>query len=66
MIIHDTFKAMGENVKHVADATAAVAAFGAMVQILPPLASLLTIIWMSLRIFDWVEARWNGEKLPKD
>lgn len=66
MTIHDILKAMGDNVKHIADATAAVAAFGAMVQILPPLASLLTIIWMSLRIYDWIEARWNGERLPKD
>jgi hypothetical protein len=66
MSVHTVFKSMGENVKHFADATAAVAAFGALVQILPPLASLLTIIWMGLRIFDWVEARWQGRKLSGD
>ena len=57
---------MGDNVKHIADGVAAVAAFGTLVQFLPPLASLLTIIWMSLRIYDWLEARFNGERLPKD
>jgi len=66
MIVHDIFKSMGDNVKHVADATAALAAFGSLVQIIPPLASLLTVIWMSLRIYDWIEARWNGERLSKD
>lgn len=66
MTIHDILKAMGDNVKHVVDATAVIATLGALVQILPPLASLLTIIWMSLRIYDWIEARWNGERLPKD
>lgn len=66
MSVHKIFDAMGENVKHVADATAAVAAFGALVKILPPLASLLTIVWMGLRIFDWFEARFKGERLPND
>jgi hypothetical protein len=66
MSVHKIIHAMGENVKHAADATAAVAAFGALVQFLPPLASLLTIIWMSLRIYDWFEARWNGKRLPRD
>lgn len=66
MIVHDIFKSMGENVKHFVDATAALAAVGALVNILPPLASLLTIVWMGLRIFDWFEARFKGERLPKD
>jgi hypothetical protein len=30
------------------------------------LASLLTIVWMTLRIYDWFEARFSGERLPKD
>ena len=57
---------LGDNVKHIADGVAAVAAFGTLVQFLPPLASLLTVIWMSLRIYDWLEARFLGERLPKD
>jgi hypothetical protein len=66
MSVQKIMNDMGGNVKHMADATAAVAAFGALVQILPPLASALTIVWMSLRIYDWFEARWTGKRLPKD
>lgn len=66
MSVHSVFNHMGDNVKHIADGVAAVAAFGTLVQFLPPLASLLTIIWMSLRIYDWLEARFLGERLPKD
>lgn len=66
MSVHSTLNHLGENVKHIADGVAAVAAFGTLVQFLPPLASLLTIIWMALRIYDWLEARFLGERLPKD
>ena len=52
--------------KHIADGLAVAAAFGTLVQFLPPLASLLTIVWMTLRIYDWVEARLAGERLPKE
>lgn len=66
MSAHSILNYLGENVKHIADGVAAVAAFGTLVQILPPLASLLTVVWMSLRIYDWFEARLSGERLPKD
>lgn len=66
MSVHSALNYLGDNVKHIADGAAALAAFGALAQVLPPLASLLTIIWMSLRIYDWFEARFLGERLPKD
>jgi hypothetical protein len=66
MSVHSTLNYLGDNVKHIADGIAAVAAFGTLLQFLPPLASLLTIVWMTLRIYDWVEARLSGERLPKD
>ena len=66
MSVHTILNHLGDNVKHMADGVAAVAAFGTLVQFLPPLASLLTVIWMSLRIYDWVEARLSGERLPRD
>jgi hypothetical protein len=66
MSVHSILNHLGENVKHIADGIAAVAAFGTLLQFLPPLASLLTIVWMTLRIYDWVEARFSGERLPKD
>jgi hypothetical protein len=66
MSVHSILNHLGENVKHIADGIAAAAAFGTLLQFLPPLASLLTIVWMTLRIYDWVEARFLGERLPKD
>jgi hypothetical protein len=66
MKIHTFLNYLGDNLKHIADGAAALAAFGALAQLLPPLASLLTIVWMSLRIYDWLEARLNGERLPKE
>jgi hypothetical protein len=66
MSVHSILNHLGENVKHIADGIAAAAAFGTLLQFLPPLASLLTIVWMTLRIYDWFEARFLGERLPKD
>ena len=66
MSVHSILNHLGENVKHIADGIAAAAAFGTLLQFLPPLASILTIVWMTLRIYDWVEARFSGERLPKD
>jgi hypothetical protein len=66
MSVHTILNYLGDNVKHIADGIAAVAAFGTLLQFLPPLASLLTIVWMTLRIYDWVEARLSGERLPRD
>lgn len=66
MSVHSILNYLGDNVKHIADGVAVAAAFGTLVQFLPPLASLLTIVWMSLRIYDWVEARLSGERLSED
>lgn len=66
MKIHSFLNHLGDNVKHIADGLAVAAAFGTLVQFLPPLASLLTIVWMTLRIYDWVEARLSGERLPRE
>lgn len=66
MSVHSILNHLGDNVKHIADGLAVAAAFGTLVQFLPPLASLLTIVWMSLRIYDWVEARLAGERLPRE
>jgi hypothetical protein len=66
MSVHSILNHLGDNVKHIADGLAVAAAFGTLVQFLPPLASLLTIVWMSLRIYDWLEARFLGGRLPRD
>jgi hypothetical protein len=66
MSVNSILNHLGDNVKHIADGLAVAAAFGTLVQFLPPLASLLTIVWMSLRIYDWLEARFLGGRLPRD
>ena len=44
------------------DVTAGVIAFGAFIEWLPAVASLLTIIWMSLRIYQTVYEIKNRNK----
>jgi hypothetical protein len=66
MSVHSIFNHLGDNVKHIADGLAVAAAFGTLVEFLPPLASLLTIVWMTLRIYDWLEARFTGVHSPED
>lgn len=63
---HHILDHLGEGVKNLGDLAAASVALGVFVKFLPSIASGLTIIWMLLRIFDWVEARWQGRQLPKD
>jgi hypothetical protein len=38
--------------KHIADAGAALVALGTISAVLPPLASLFTIIWLAIRIYE--------------
>lgn len=57
---------LGDGAKHLLDTTAAFVALGALVKLLPSIASFLTIIWMLLRIYDWIEARWQGRKPSED
>jgi len=43
------------------DVTAGMVAFGAVMDVLPALASLFTIIWMALRIWETETVkRWTG------
>jgi len=43
---------MTEEAKHMVDVAAASTALGTMVAWLPPLASLFTCIWMTIRIYE--------------
>lgn len=47
------------------DALAALTAVGAVAKILPPIAALLAIVWTSLQIFGWVEARLARRKADR-
>ena len=51
-----------EAVKHGADASAAAVALGSFFELLPPVAALLSVIWLSIQIFSWVEKRIKNRK----
>lgn len=61
-----TLDSIPDSAKHTLDALAAVAALGTIAQILPPIAALLSIIWLTLQIFGWVEARVKAAKPPQN
>ena len=46
-----------ETIKHVADGVAAVTAVGTMMQLLPAVAALFTIVWTGMRIIEMVAGK---------
>lgn len=51
--------------KHALDALAALTVVGALADILPPMAAGLSIIWLTMQIFGWVEARMKRKPVDK-
>ena len=64
--IHEFLDSLGDTAKHVLDLLSVGALVGYIADKLPLVATCLTILWMSMRCFDWIEARWNGRKPPKE
>ena len=46
-----------ETIKHVADGVAAVTAVGTLMQLLPAVAALFTIVWTGMRITEMVAGK---------
>jgi hypothetical protein len=46
-----------ETIKHVADGVAAVTAVGTMMQLLPAVAALFTIVWTGMRIAEMIAGK---------
>ena len=46
-----------ETIKHVADGVAAVTAVGTMMQLLPAVAALFTIVWTGMRIIEMIAGK---------
>jgi uncharacterized paraquat-inducible protein A len=61
-----TLDAIPDGAKHTLDALAALAAVGAVASILPPIAALLSIIWLTLQIYGWIETRVKAAKPPQN
>ena len=57
-----------ETIKHVADGVAAVTAVGTMMQLLPAVAALFTIVWTLIRIWETktVQKLLGRNSAPKD
>lgn len=53
---------VSDNIKHVADVASAATVVGTLTLWLPPIAALLTIIWTSLRIYEWFDERLKANK----
>lgn len=52
----------GESLKHIADALSVVTVVGTLINVLPSVAAVFTIVWTSIRIYetDTVQ-RWLGK-----
>jgi hypothetical protein len=48
----DPFLDMDESVKHIVDGVSIVATVGTLVEMLPAIAALFTIVWTAIRIFE--------------
>lgn len=48
MVIHK----MSEPLKHAADAASLATVLGTLMQFLPPIAALVSIVWTSIRIYE--------------
>lgn len=57
MGLQEALDHLGNGTKYVLDILSATVAVGVIVQLLPPLAAAMTILWTGLQIFAWVEAR---------
>lgn len=53
---------LSDTIKNVVDTLSTITVIGALTQWLPPIASLLSIIWMSLRIWEMVRGKPLGER----
>jgi len=63
---HHLLDHLGDGAKHLLDFLSISVAVGTLVSLLPSIAALLTIVWTGLRIYDWIEARWQGRKPSGD
>jgi hypothetical protein len=48
----DPFLHMDESVKHIVDVASVVATVGTLIEMLPSIAALFTIVWTGIRIFE--------------
>lgn len=52
-----TLDSISESGKHVLDAAAVLTVVGTLADLLPPIAALFTVLWCSMQMYGFVEAR---------
>ena len=53
---------MDQHVKNALDGAAALTALGALAGVLPPVAALFTIVWLSMQMYGWIKRKeWRGD-----
>ena len=63
MTTHDLFDHLGSFAKHLLDALSYTVVLGVVVQLLPPIAAGMSIIWLSLQMFEWFRRKaWQTDK----
>jgi hypothetical protein len=61
-----TLNDIPEGGKHALDALAALTVVGTIAQLLPPIAAALSIVWLTLQIYGWIETRVKAAKPPQN
>lgn len=55
-----------ETTKHVIDALSVATVLGTLVEMLPSIAAVFTIVWTAIRIWETDTVRsWTGRRMPK-
>jgi hypothetical protein len=61
--MRDPFNQMDEAVKHIVDALSIATVLGTLVDMLPSIAALFTIVWTAIRIYETETVQgWLGKK----
>lgn len=63
MTTHDILDHLGTGAKHLLDIASYTVAIGVVVQILPPIAAAMSIVWLGLQMFAWFRRKaWQTDE----
>jgi hypothetical protein len=63
MLMKDPFESVSESVKYVIDALSFATVLGTLINMLPSVAALFTILWTAIRIYETKTVQgWLGKK----
>lgn len=63
MLMKDPFNSIDESIKYVIDALSLVTVLGTLINMLPSIAAVFTIVWTAIRIYETKTVQgWVGKK----